>query len=159
MKTLREHMLDRDRAMEKRLDAMRATVLTAVAAKRQDEAVQTTDATDLDGRSARELLGMVWRELFVACRGTWATLAAVWLGLLALNTAYLGDQSAGAPPTAQELAAISAERREQQRQMAALSESATRPKKRGALPPRRIRALNVRSAGRFRRPSSLGFDI
>lgn len=81
MKTPREILLARQRAIEPKLDAIRHAVvgkLTNEAAK-QRNLLNSLASLFLGG--AKNL----WRELVWPCRRTWAGLAAVWILILAVN--------------------------------------------------------------------------
>jgi hypothetical protein len=78
-KTLREHLMARDAAAAPRLDAMREALVANLA----------TEATRLERRESpgagfapTTVLRALWRELVQPYRGSWATVAAVWVLLL-----------------------------------------------------------------------------
>jgi hypothetical protein len=78
MKTPREILLERHRAAETKLDAIRENVVAT--------AVSGADAVRPAAQSfpLRTAL-MLWRELVLPCRPIWAGVAAVWLVILALH--------------------------------------------------------------------------
>ena len=81
MKTPREILLDRHRAAEPKLDAIRAAVVAGL--RRQNPEPQNRPA----GLVSWLLRGStpVWRELILPSRRIWTGLAAVWLVLFAVN--------------------------------------------------------------------------
>jgi hypothetical protein len=120
MKTPREILLNRHQAAETKLDQIRR------------EAVRV--ATDVNRRSSpvRELtfaatafrpLAILWRELFLPARMTWASIAAVWvvIGIFNLAQSDKPVTVASAPTaTSQELRAASEQRRELMLELALL---------------------------------------
>jgi hypothetical protein len=83
MKTPREILLDRHRAAETRLDAIRRAVVSDL----NDEA---TKEQSLDRSFVAAFLRCsktFWRELILPSRRIWAGLAAVWMAIFAINAA------------------------------------------------------------------------
>lgn len=83
MKTPREILLDRHRAAETRLDAIRRTVVS-------DLNNQATKEQSLDRSFVVAFLRCsktFWRELILPSRRIWAGLAAVWMAIFAINAA------------------------------------------------------------------------
>ena len=103
MKTPREILLARHRAVEPRLDAIRREVLA--------EKV-TPACAGGSGALAAVWLNwpvVLWRELVWPCRRTWATLAAVWIALLIFNVSQRDKAELAAlklpPPSAKAIMA------------------------------------------------------
>jgi HAMP domain-containing protein len=140
-KTLREHLLDRDAAVTARLDALRRDVLAAElggggAAHRSPTALA--------------VLRTLWRELVQPCGGTWATLAAAWVAVLAFTVLGRVDAPTSPRLNADDAVALHALWREQ-RQLLLTLESG-RPAV-GATPPQSERpAPPARDAGRTLKP-------
>ncbi len=109
MPSPREILLARHRAVEPRLDALRTAVLAHETGDRRRSVL-------LDG------LRTLWRELVEPCRPAWAALAAVWIVLLAFNTAQQQEKAGGSIPRV-EVVAMLAGWRDQQRLLAELAVS------------------------------------
>ncbi len=130
MKTPREILLNRHRSAGPKLDAVREA---ALAATFPDTARNAKQPADVRAPFAIRLAQVLWRELFLPCRGIWAGLAAVWLVILVLNQAT-GEKRpqlavVSSPPDKQVLAVL----REQKEMLAQFIEpmipsSAVRPK-------------------------------
>lgn len=101
MKTPRQTILDRHRAVASQLDAVRRTALNAV--------FNVPDATREDPANAirhtpRAGLLMLWQELILPARRIWIGLATVWVAIFVLRLAAHDDavsilaQSAVSPP-------------------------------------------------------------
>lgn len=101
-KTLREHLLDRDAAVASRLDALRSGVLAAELGGGAER-----------GSPALALLRTLWRELVQPCGGTWATLAAAWVAVLAFTLLGRVDTPASTRLNADQVLALQALWREQ----------------------------------------------
>jgi hypothetical protein len=88
MKTPREILLAQHRAAIPKLDAVRQSAIAAVTGAQQPRPAVRTN-----------LFQMLWRELILPSRRTWAGLATVWVLLIAVNL-VLRDQSpaTGAKP-------------------------------------------------------------
>ncbi len=84
MKTPREVLLGRHRAVEPRLDQIRRRVVAGIARPKTAPAWESP-MHDLPWPVAALL--RPWRELVFANRVIWASLAAVWVVILALNLA------------------------------------------------------------------------
>lgn len=88
MKTPREILLGRHRAVKPKLDRMRtdnlAPVVAAVCDRRESGQARGVGAR----RAPVQWLGWkLWRELVWPCRRTWAGLACAWLLIIGLNLA------------------------------------------------------------------------
>jgi hypothetical protein len=117
MPSPREILLSRHRAVEPRLDALRATVLAeALASDTSQSDMGRGLISPLDG------LRTLWRELILPCRSAWAALAAVWIVLLACNAALRRDADRDTISRV-ELAAMLAGWRDQQRLLTELAAS------------------------------------
>jgi hypothetical protein len=83
MKTPREVLLERHQAATPKLDTLRRAALEVL--NNEDTKTQRWPSS-----FASLLLccsQQCWRELIWPCRGTWAGLAALWVGILAFNSA------------------------------------------------------------------------
>ena len=81
MKTPRDILLARHQAAAPKLDAIRRAVVAGLNH-------QATKEQSIPASLAASLLGCfhkLWLELFWPARRTWAGLAAVWIGILAVN--------------------------------------------------------------------------
>jgi hypothetical protein len=130
MKTPREILLNRHRSAGPKLDAVRETALAASfpGAKRN-----ANRSSEVRAPFAIRVVQILWRELFLPCRGIWAGLAAVWMVILVLNLPAGGKNSqparAASPPDHLALAVL----REQKEMLAQFVEPivplpAVRPK-------------------------------
>jgi len=84
MKTPREILLARHRAAEPRLDAIRESSVAAVCNRR----VSTDRTNERRSQTAATMMAIwrvLWHELILPARRTWAGLAAAWLVLLIVN--------------------------------------------------------------------------
>jgi hypothetical protein len=82
MKTPREILLERHRAIKPKLDAIRHSAVAAVC----DRRISTDCVRERRSQTAATtILGIIWRELIFPCRRTWAVLAAVWVALFIFN--------------------------------------------------------------------------
>ncbi|HTY88289.1 MAG TPA: hypothetical protein VMB80_12550 [Candidatus Acidoferrum sp.] len=86
MKTPREILLDRHRAAEPKLEAIRREVVAAefhgpgrVSSVSPSESLKTPETGKMP------VLLLIWREVIWPCRRIWTGLAAVWLLILAVN--------------------------------------------------------------------------
>lgn len=106
MKTLREHLLERSReaAPERELAAMRERVAKGL---RAGAAVHGASASG----GTLGLMRTLWRELVWPCRGVWATIAAGWVVVLALN--HSGRAGASGTLTQDDMVVLQALWREQ----------------------------------------------
>ncbi len=82
MKTPREILLGRHRQAEPQLDAIRRRVLAALPDMERAEA---NGPGESQHARIQALLSRVWLEIIWPSRRAWASLAALWLGLLAAN--------------------------------------------------------------------------
>jgi hypothetical protein len=80
MKTPREILLGRHKSIEPKLDELRHSAVAAVYYRR------------LLSQPAPGILQIIWHELFLPSRRIWTGLAAVWIGILAVNFS-MRDQS------------------------------------------------------------------
>jgi hypothetical protein len=89
MKTPRDIMLARHRAVEPKLDAIRREVVDAAADvnRRKQPVRELTFAATLANAIRLSFLELIW-----PCRRTWAALAAVWIALFIFNVSQR-DQS------------------------------------------------------------------
>jgi hypothetical protein len=139
MKTPRKVLLNRHCSAGPKLDAVRETALAAAFPGTEQNAIQSAE---IRAPFAIRLAQVLWRELFLPCRGIWAGLAAVWMVILVLNMPA-GEKHAqlaiiSSPPDKQVLAVL----REQREMLAQFIEPmipspAIRPKTpgpRGELP-------------------------
>jgi hypothetical protein len=117
-------LLRRHRAVEPKLDRIRAEVLSAECG-RETASAKETHRGALNPLSALALI--LWRELIWPCRRAWAGLACVWGLILALDVA----SPAPAPSAASESRTPSTEEvqafREQRRMLAQMMDAATQP--------------------------------
>jgi len=139
MKTPREILLNRHRSAGSKLDAVRETALAAAFPGAERDA---KPPVEIRAPFAIRVAQVLWRKLFLPCRGIWAGLAAIWLVILVLNmpTGEKHPQLAiiSSPPDKQVLAVL----REQKEMLAQFIEPmvpspAIRPKipgPRGELP-------------------------
>jgi len=81
MKTPREILLDRQRSVQGRLDAIRREVVRNL----EQPAEPAHRRTDDEGPQWWRGLNILWRELIQPSRRVWSGLAAVWLLLLVIN--------------------------------------------------------------------------
>jgi len=115
MPSPREILLARHRAVEPRLDALRATVLAeALAADTPQSDCGHGPILPLDW------LRTLWRELIFPSRLAWTALAAVWIVLLTLNSSQRRDADR-VTISPVEVAAMLAGWRDQQRVLAELT--------------------------------------
>ena len=103
MKTPREILLERHRAAEPKLDAVRQSVVAAVCDRRisthQDQARRSQTAATM-------IWHVFWRELIWPCRHIWAGLATAWVVILAVNFSIQDKSELAAeksPPTTPEM--------------------------------------------------------
>ena len=75
MKTPREILLERHRAAEQKLDAIRQSAVATVTDRRSVSSYI----------SAATILQTIWRELFFPSRRIWTSLAAVWVFIFIVN--------------------------------------------------------------------------
>ncbi|HWF20206.1 MAG TPA: hypothetical protein VG754_13135, partial [Verrucomicrobiae bacterium] len=87
MKTPREIIMERHRAAETKLDAIRKEELAALACA---SAITPKNSFNLSAAFER-----FWRESIWPWRRVWTGIAAVWLGILALNLAAGGTPQPG----------------------------------------------------------------
>jgi hypothetical protein len=80
MKTPREILLARHKAVEPKLDELRQSAVAAVYDRRSLS------------QPAPSILQLLWHELFLPSRRVWSSLAAVWIVILAVNFS-MRDQS------------------------------------------------------------------
>ena len=136
MKTLREILLRRHRAVEGKLDRIRTKVLSAEFGC-GDALAEGTNRAALNPLSALALI--LWRELIWPCRRVWAGLACAWLLIIGLEVASaVSVPSAAAQtrkPSAQEIQSLAEHRRLLAQLMDLLPRPANTPKTR-ALGPR-----------------------
>jgi hypothetical protein len=133
MKTPRELLLNRHRSALPKLDAIRETALAKSFPGMEHNAKQPVENRV---SFAIRVAQVLWRELFLPCRGIWAGLAAVWMVILVLNMPA-GEKRAhlalvSSPPDKQVLAVL----REQKEMLAQFVEPiipspAIRPKNPG----------------------------
>jgi hypothetical protein len=90
MKTPREIIMERHRAAETKLDAIRKEELAALAC-----ASATTPNTPKNSFWLSSIVERFWRESIWPWRRVWTGIAAVWLGILALNLAAGGTPQPG----------------------------------------------------------------
>lgn len=109
MKTPREILLNRHRAVEPRLNAVRHEVITQF--NRTDKAVRRPDSVFVSLGCG--VLNKLWQELILPSRRIWAGLAAVWIALVAINLA----QRESIPPGRVVSAPVQMSAREQLRLM------------------------------------------
>lgn len=84
MKTPREILLARHRAIEPKLDLVRETALAVI----RDQQTANDRACGQPSNSAADtIFQTLWRELFLPCRQVWKGLAVVWCLLFILNLA------------------------------------------------------------------------
>ncbi len=81
MKTPRDILLARHRAIEPRLDAIRQSTVTEVSERRHS--MGTTARRSETG--ATPVLRLIWRELIFPSRRIWAGLAAAWILIFIVN--------------------------------------------------------------------------
>ena len=84
MKTPREILLARHRAMEPKLDAVRQA---AVAVIRNQQTANDRARVQASFSIADTIFRALWRELVLPCRQVWKGLAGVWCLLFILNVA------------------------------------------------------------------------
>jgi hypothetical protein len=82
MKTPREILFNRHRSAEPKLDAVREAALANSFPGTEQNANQPVE---IRAPFAIRVVQVLWRELFLPCRGIWAGLAAVWMVILVLN--------------------------------------------------------------------------
>ncbi len=82
MKPPRDILLERHRAVEPKLDALRHTVLAGL---NHHEDTKTRSWTDNFVSLCLGGSNKLWRELIFPCRRTWTALAAVWMALFIFN--------------------------------------------------------------------------
>jgi hypothetical protein len=82
MKTPREFLLNRHRSADPKLDAVRETALATAFSGAEHDASRPAEIRTPFPLWVAQVL---WRELFLPCRGIWAGLAAVWMVILVLN--------------------------------------------------------------------------
>ena len=117
MKTPRELILERHRAVEPKLAAIRA----------EDLAVAARSSRSYDARLAQvswlsSLAGGFWREAILPWRRAWAGMALGWLVILTVNFSVGGVTMIPADKTQQPSAEVLAALRQQRRLMALLLE-------------------------------------
>lgn len=135
MKTPRELLLEKHRAAEPALDAIRREAVNDCRRRRAeslndslslhashsafDQSLLTSAPTWKVWPSlAMKLLVKAWQELFVPCRRVWLGLAAVWCVIVGLNLAAREDapvMARGPVPRAEEVLAALQEKRERLR--------------------------------------------
>ena len=82
MKTPREILLERHRAIEPKLDAIRQSAVAAVC----DRRISTDCVRERRSQTTATMIWrIIWHELIFPCRRTWAGLAAVWMALFIFN--------------------------------------------------------------------------
>jgi len=82
MKKPRDILLERHRAIEPKLDAIRQSAVAADC----DRRISTDCVREWRSQTAATMiLGIIWRELIFPCRRTWTALAAVWIALFIFN--------------------------------------------------------------------------
>ena len=91
MKTPREILLARHRAIEPRLDAVRQAAVAAI--RDRQTANGRTRSVQLSS-IANTIFQTLWRELILPCRQVWKGLAAVWCILFILNVAQRHEAGA-----------------------------------------------------------------
>ncbi|MGA2246802.1 MAG: hypothetical protein ABSH48_17560 [Verrucomicrobiota bacterium] len=84
MKTPREILLNRRRAVEPRLDAIRQAAIASVTARRPGAAQAHAPKPNWAGALASFCLAP-WRELVLPSQRVWTGLAAVWAVLILIN--------------------------------------------------------------------------
>lgn len=95
-RTPREILLERHRAAEVRLDAVRERVL--------DQVVNSGNASPSSVSSILAHLPIqIWKELFWSCRRVWTGLATAWLVMIAVNLLNLDE-----PPVRQKMSRAAA---------------------------------------------------
>lgn len=105
MKTPRDFLLERHRAAETKLDAVREKVLAA----------ELSPAPPAEKKKARGPALACWQELILPYRRVWAGLAAAWVVILAVNISSAATQpmtSANAASQGPALAAALQEQRQ-----------------------------------------------
>lgn len=98
MRTPREILLARHRAIEPKLDDIREDVVGNL----NNKDAKTQSLSDSLASCLVNCLGVVWRELVMPSRGIWMGLAAVWILILAVNFSMRDDSGirmAKSPPT------------------------------------------------------------
>lgn len=90
MKTLREIILERHRAVETKFEGIGPEKLAAIAR-------ESSDVRKREGFSARirSAVDGLWTECFLPWRRVWAGIAAVWIAIFALHIAARGKASPG----------------------------------------------------------------
>jgi len=92
MKTPREMLLERHRAVAPKLDAVRQSAVAAVC----DRRTGTVDAHERRPQAAAtSAWHVLWQELIMPSRRIWAGLAAVWLVLAVVNLSQRDHLPAG----------------------------------------------------------------
>ena len=84
MKTPREILFARHRSAEPKLDAVRRSVVAAVAARSADSLVRA-NRVKTDSRTTLSALHFCWREFILPRPRAWAGLATAWVVILALR--------------------------------------------------------------------------
>jgi hypothetical protein len=122
MKTPREILLNRHRSAGPKLDAVREAALGAAFPSAERIAEQPAEVR---APFAIRVAHVLWRELFLPCRGIWAGLAAVWMVILVLNMSggekHVQLAQITSPPDRQVLAVL----REQKEMLAQFIEPMT----------------------------------
>ena len=101
MKTPRQIILDRHRAVESQLATVRRAALNAVFSAPAAAPDRQPDSTRW---TLRAVVLVLWRELILPARRTWIGLATVWVAILVLHFAAHDDamsalaQSTASPP-------------------------------------------------------------
>jgi hypothetical protein len=85
MKTPRDVLLAHHRAAEVKLDAARADVLATEFNVGQASRLSPIKNARKSETGATPVLLLLWRELIFPSRRVWAGLAAVWIGIFAVN--------------------------------------------------------------------------
>ena len=107
MKTPREILLDRHRSAGPKLDAVREAALAAAFTGTEQS---TKHPAEIRAPFVIRVAHVLWRELFLPCRGIWAGLAAVWMVILVMNLSA-GEKhtqlaTVSSPPDKQVLAVL-----------------------------------------------------
>ena len=95
MKTPREILFERHRAVLPKLDAIRCEVVAGLNCVGQASRLSPSEETKKSETGRMPVLRLLWRELIWPSRRTWAGLAAIWLLLAAVNLSQRDHSPAG----------------------------------------------------------------
>jgi hypothetical protein len=105
MKTPRDILLERHQAAIPKLDTIRHDVLNAEFKVGQASRLSLSSIFFQMETGWKPVLRLLWRELIIPCRRTWAGLAAVWMALFIFNVSQRDESELAArklPPPSPE---------------------------------------------------------